>query len=183
VAFSDFYNDTHKPTDDFGINFFTEWDEKQFTLFYNFKAACLQLYFKVQANGWGINKSGLVSPPTERLDRRRLRQFIGESFLLWADEYFSISDGVDPSTIYSNLLNMPIARKELNDHFFERNPNDRKYITPHHFKKKMKSWCDYRQLIFNPHKRDSFGRPGMDDKSGGIEFFFIGNKDISKYGG
>jgi len=183
IAFSDFYNDTHKPADDFGINFFTEWDEKQYTLFYNFKAACLQLYFKAQALGWGINKSGLISPPTERLDRRRLRQFIGESYLLWADEYFSASDGTEPADIRSNELNRPIARKELYDHFLERNPNDRKYITPHHFKKKMKSWCDYRGLIFNPHKRDSFGRPGLDDKSGGIEFFFIGNRDITHYGG
>ncbi|MBW6490845.1 MAG: DNA primase [Lentimicrobium sp.] len=183
VAFSDFYNDTHKPTDDFGINFFTEWDEKQYTLFYNFKAACLQLYFKAQALGWGINKSGLISPPTDRLDRRRLRQFIGESYLLWADEYFSISDGMDPADAISNNLNHPIPRKELYDHFLERNPNDRKYTTPHHFKKKMKSWCDYRSMIFNPHKRDGFGRPGLDDKSGGIEFFFIGNQDISKYGG
>jgi len=183
LAFSDWYNDEHKPTDDFGINFFTEWDEKQYTLFYNFKAACLQLYFKAQANGWGISKSGLIAPPTERLDRRRLRQFIGESYLLWADEYFSISDGTDPREVFSNELNRPISRKELYDHFLDRNPNDRKYVTPHYFKRKMKSWCEYRGLIFNPHKRDSFGRPGLDDKSGGVEYFFIGNRDISQYGG
>lgn len=183
IAFSDWYNDEHKPTDDFGINFFTEWDEKQWTLFYNFMACCLQLYFKAQQLGWGVNKSGLVSGPTERLDRRRLRQFIGENFLTWADEYFSVTDDQVIEDIFSNNLNNPIQRKELYDDFLNKNPNDRKYVTPHHFKKKLKSWCTYRSLIFNPHKRDQYGHPGMDDKSGGVEFFMIGNRDISSYGG
>ena len=183
LAFSDWYNDEHKPLDDFGINFFTEWDEKQWTLFYNFMAACLQLYFKAQSLGWGINRSGLISPPTERLDRRRLRQYIGENFLTWADEYYNITEEEDVSLIFSNNLNNPIPRKELYDNFLEKNPNDRKYVTPHHFKKKLKAWCDYRGLIFNPHKRNEHGYPGLDDKSGGIESFMIGNRDISSYGG
>jgi hypothetical protein len=183
IAFSDYYNDTHKPTDDFGINFFTEWDEKQWNLFYNFMASCLLLYFKAQALGWGINKSGLIAPPTERLDRRRLRQYIGENFLSWADEYFSVTEGEDVTTIFSNNLNIPITRKELSDNFHDKNPNDRKYVTAHIFKKKIKAWCDYRSLIFNPHKRDDHGRPGLDDKSGGVEYFMVGNRDISSYGG
>lgn len=183
IAFSDWYNDLHKPLDDFGINFFNEWDEKQWNLFYNFMACCLQLYFHAQANGWGINRSGLIAAPTDRLDRRRLRQFIGESFLLWADEYYSITEGEDVAMNTSNQLNIQITRKELYDNFLEKNPNDRKYVTPHLFKKKMKSWCDYRGLHFNPHKRDQYGKPGYDDKSGGLEFFMIGNRDISSYGG
>jgi len=183
LAFSDWYSNEHKPKNDFGIDFFTEWDEKQWNLFYNFMAACLQLYFKAQALGWGINRSGLIAPPTERLDRRRLRQFIGENFLTWADEYFSVTEDEEVSEIISNNLNNPIPRKELYDNFLEKNPNDRKYVTPHHFKKKLKAWCDYRKLIFNPHKRNEHGHPGLDDKSGGVESFMIGNRDISSYGG
>lgn len=183
IAFSDFYNDEHKPTDDFGINFFTEWDEKQWTLFYNFMASCLQLYFKAQQLGWGVNKSGLIAPPTERLDRRRLRQFLGENFLTWADEYFSVTEGEPVEDIFSNQLNCPIPRKELSDNFLDKNPNDRKYVTAHHFKKKLKSWCTYRGLIFNPHKRDQYGHPGLDDKTGGVEFFMIGNRSMEKTGG
>ena len=135
IAFSDWYNDEHKPIDDFGINFFTEWDEKQWTLFYNFMASCLQLYFKSQQMGWGVNGSGLIAPPTERIDRRRLRQFIGENFLTWGDEYFSVNDEMDVLDIRSAELNIPIPRKELSDDFFNKNPNDRRYVTPHHFKK------------------------------------------------
>ena len=183
IAFSDWYNDVHKPLDDFGINFFNEWDAKQWNLFYNFMACCLQLYFKAQENGWGINHSGLISGPTDRLDRRRLRQFIGESFLLWADEYYSITEGEDVALNLSTQLNTQIPRKELYDNFLEKNPNDRKYVTPHLFKKKIKSWCEYRGLFFNPHKRDQYGKPGYDDKSGGQEFFMIGNRDVKSYGG
>lgn len=183
IAFSDYYNDTHKPIDDFGINFFTEWDEKQWNLFYNFMASCLQLYFKAQALGWGVNNSGLIAPPTERLDRRRMRQYIGENFLAWADEYFSVTEGEDIGTISNADINVPIPRKELSDNFHEKNPNDRRYVTAHIFKKKMKAWCDYRGLLFNPHKRDDYGRHGLDDKSGGVEYFMIGNRDVSSYGG
>lgn len=183
IAFSDFYNDDHKPLDDFGINFFNEWDQNQWNLFYNFIAACLQLYFKAQQLGWGVNRSGLIPSPTERLDRRRVRQFIGENFLTWADEYYSVSDNPDDD-VMSNNIDRPISRKELFDHYLDRNPNDRKYVTPHHFKKKMKSWCKYRGLIFNPHKRDSYGHPGGDDKSGGMEFFTVGRQyETMKLGG
>jgi hypothetical protein len=184
IAFSDYYNDDYKPLDDFGINFFNEWDQNQWNLFYNFIAACLQLYFKAQQLGWGVNRSGLIPSPTERLDRRRMRQFLGENFLTWADEYYSVSDDPDQDpTTMNNNLNQQISRKELFDNYLDRNPNDRKYVTPHHFKKKIKAWCKYRRLIFNPHKRDSYGHPGGDDKSGGIEYFMIGNSDVTGYGG
>ncbi len=63
IAFSDFYSDDYKPIDDFGNNFFEEWDEKQWNLFYNFMAACLQLYFKVQQKGW-VKAECLISPTT-----------------------------------------------------------------------------------------------------------------------
>lgn len=177
IAFSDWYNETHKPIDDFGVNFFTEWDEKQWTLFYNFMASCLQLYFKAQSLGWGVNRSGLIAAPTERLELRRMLQFIGMNFLLWADEYFGVSDNINPADITSDHLGMKIPRIELYNDYLDKNPLDRKYITAHIFKKKIKAWCEYRGLIFNPHKRDEYGRPGLDDKSGGVEFFTISNSN------
>jgi DNA primase len=181
IAFSDFYSDTHKPIDDFGINFFDEWDERQWNLFYNFMANCLQLYFKAQKLGWGINRSGLIEPPTERLELRRIRQFIGESFLNWADEYFGISDDVDVNTI--NLaqegknLNHDIPRSELYNDFLEKNKTQTKYMTPQGFKKKILAWCTYRKLHFNPHKFSKIdNKPGAEDKRGSIEYFTIANE-------
>jgi DNA primase len=170
IAFSDFYSDDYKPIDDFGNNFFEEWDEKQWNLFYNFMAACLQLYFKVQQKGWGEGKSGLISPPTERLERRRMRQFIGEIFISWADEYYGVSDD-DPATSDSGSpIGDRIPRRELYNDFLDRNPLQRKFFTSNVFFKKLVAWAKFRGLTVNPKQGpNSEGRPNH-DKSGGVEF-------------
>lgn len=169
VAFSDFYNENHKPIDDFGQQFFSDWDFEQWNLFYNLVANCIQLYLKF----------GVVESPSDRLELRRLRQAMGEDFLLWAEEYFSNSE----------RLNTRIVRKDITDNFYEQYPNLRKFVTPTGFKKKLKAYCEYKGYSFNPHKFDptsgqaiSFdrdGRPETDDKSGGKEFFTIGDDKFS----
>src|ERR1035438_9326616 len=174
IAFSDYYSDHHKPIDDFGINFFDEWDEKQYNYFYNFMANCLQLYFQAAAEGWGANGSGLIEPPTQLLETRRIRQFIGEDFLTWADEYFGLGDSVDPETVDTTLpvcnLNREIKRVDIFVDFFERNPGQRKYVTPQKFKNKLKQYCLYRKVRFNPQQQTPEGHPGGDHKKGGVEF-------------
>jgi len=176
IAFSDYYNESWKPVDEFGINFFDEWDEKQWNLFFNFMAYCLVLYFRAQKLGWGINHSGLIQPPTERLEKRRLRQFIGEDFLTWAGEFFNV-DQDNVNSIETTRMNDKIPRSELYNSFLEKTPTQRKFITPQRFKKKMIAWCDYMKLRFNPASTGKNGvpHPGGDDKSGGIEFFTIAN--------
>lgn len=44
IEFKNFYSAKHKPIDDFGKNFFTDWDEKEFSKFDNFMLECCQLY-------------------------------------------------------------------------------------------------------------------------------------------
>jgi hypothetical protein len=175
IAFSDYYNEDHKPIYDFGINFFDEWDQQQWNLFYNFMANCMQLYFKAAQKGWGVGQSGLISPPTERLELRRLRQFIGEDFLTWAGEYFNIEENKPINSNSGNNLNRDIARSILYNDFLEKTPTQRKFITPQRFKKKMTSWCLYIGLKFNPQYINKEGNPGGDDKRGGIEYFTIAN--------
>jgi hypothetical protein len=49
----------------------------------------------------------------ERIEMRWMRQFIGEDFLNWANEYFSIPDVESPEKIrdiFSPNLNIPIPR-------------------------------------------------------------------------
>ena len=179
IAYSDYYNEEYKPVDEFGINFFDEWDERQWNLFYNFMADCLRLYFQAADQGWGYNHSGLIQPPTERLDQRRLRQFIGEDFLTWAGEYFNVQDPESINSASGEHLNVPIPRSELYNIFLEKTPTQRKYMNPFRFKKKMISWCEYHKAKFNPQCIDKFGRPGQDDKRGGIEFFTIANEKYS----
>lgn len=163
IAFSDYYNDKWKPVNDFGIHFFDEWDSDQWNLFYNFMAQCLQTYLKY----------GLIKQSDERIEKRRLRQEVGEFFLSWADEYFSYDGGKANANI-----NIQIPRNDLKDNCLEKCPNYKKYYTPNDFKKRFKKWCAYNNLAFNPHRVDKFNNPGADDKSNGIEYFTVSNEEI-----
>lgn len=167
VAFSDFYSDTHKPSDDFGSRFFDEWDHEQWNLVWNMISQAVQLFFKY----------GIIESPSERIETRKLRQDLGEEFILWADEYFSSSEH----------LNCRITRKDMYDNLLKNVGTGReKFYTPTIFKKKVVKYCKFRDLWFNPHKYnyltdtaaklDKDGRPELDDKSGGVEWFIIGEQ-------
>lgn len=168
TPFSDFYNDKHTPHDDFGMNFFTEWDYDQRNLFFNFMAECVQTYLRF----------GLVMAPTERLELRRLRQSVGEDLIYWADEHFMF----DPSSYKFLVIGNPnfgvqSTRLDLYNSF--KNSLSSKssgWYTPRRFGEKIKEYCKFRGCRFNPHKID----PGSDqvigppDKSNSVEFFTIG---------
>ena len=164
LAFSDFYNDEHKPVDDFGCLFFSEWDFEQWNLVWNLLATCIQLYLT----------HGVVKAPGERLEQRKLRQEITETFISWADEYFSSKEHLDAR----------LQRKDLYEAFCLYDPTQRKYVTPTEFKKRFVKYCTWKGYIFNPSKYDTVtgkplqfdkdGRPVTDDKAGGVEYFTVG---------
>lgn len=170
IAFSDFYNDQHKPTHDFGVMFFDEWDFEQWNLTWNMLAKCVQLYLQY----------GVVESPGERLDARILRQAMGEEFLSWAEEYFSSSE----------KLNTQIIRKEIFDSFLEMFPDQRKWCKSTLFKKRIMKYCEWKGYKFNPHRYDGItgkpmyfdkdGNPDINDKSGGVEYFTIGDANFCK---
>ena len=168
LAFSDFYNDGHKPIDDFGTLFFSEWDYDQWNLTWNLLATCIQLYLNF----------GVIQAPGERLEMRKLRQEITEPLIAWADEYFSSAEH----------LNVRIPKKELWDAFCTYDPTQHKYFTPTSFKKKLVMYCTWKGYIFNPQKYDRItgkpsqfdkdGRPSIDDKAGGIEYVTFGTSEF-----
>lgn len=172
IAFSDFYNDIHKPQDDFGCLFFSEWDYDQWNLTWNLLANCIQLYLEF----------GVVQAPGERLEMRKLRQEITEPLISWADEYFS-----DPAH-----LNTRLVRKDLYDSFCSYDQNQKRYISSTKFKKKFKLYCEWKGYVFNPdkydpvtgapHQFDKDGNPVIDDKAGGVEYFTVGCKDVAPDG-
>jgi len=47
IAFSDFYNKDYVPVDDYGVEFFDEWESDQWSLFYNFAAECPDGIFQI----------------------------------------------------------------------------------------------------------------------------------------
>ena len=153
--------------DDFGTLFFDDWDFEQWNLTWNLLAECVQLYLRF----------GVVEAPGERIALRQMRQFMGESFISWADEYFSNEEN----------LNTRLVRRTLYDAFQEYSPESRRYNTPTNFKKKIIKYCDYKGYLFNPNmcdpesgkpfKLDKDGRPDYSDKSGGVEYFMIGTEE------
>jgi hypothetical protein len=165
IAFSDYYNDKHKPIDDFGVMFFDEWDFEQWNLLWNLLAECVQLYFQY----------GCIESPQERIEVRRLRHEMGEDFLTWAEEHFSDT----------YRRNTRLTRQDLYDAFMEKFPSQRKYCSATGFKKKIKNYCAWKGYQFNPQKYDPVtgiafqfdadGQPVIDDKSGGVEYFTIGD--------
>lgn len=190
MVFYDFYNDDHKPVHDFGCAFFSEWDAEQWNLFYNLMATCLVFYFRSKQLGWsGTKRIGIVTPPMDDVERRKLRQTMGENFLTWADAYFHWDDKTKTGN-----LNDRHVRKELFDNFLNENPLERKYCPANRFKEKVLAFCQYNNLDFNPKQRNEKGLDinqfyktfpfghfqGKDDKTGGKEYFTLANKDFNE---
>lgn len=182
IAFSDYYNDKHKPVDDFGVLFFEEWDETQWNLFYNLVATSLQLYFRY----------GLVQAPGRDLELRRLRQQMGEDFLTWAEEYYSDAkreqtEGDEDVEFPYGHLERREERKAINADFLEKHPRAARYMSPTRFGKCIKWYCKYKGLHLNPHKPDREGNTfgdwikenpkkpflGGPDKAAGVEYFTL----------
>lgn len=164
LAFSHWYHDDgngnqHAPVDDFGVNFFNEWDAEQWNLFYNFAAWCLQQYFTY----------GIIPAPNDRLELRRLRQFIGDIFLDYCVAYFS-----NPQN-----RNTQIPREEFTSAFYEKLPDQRKYTNVRMVKQKLIAFCSYSGYRFNPNYADPRTRKpdGGDCKSGGIEYFIVADEN------
>lgn len=191
MAFSDFYNEDHKPVDDFGVNFFSEWDNEQWNLFYNLMANCLMLYFRSMREGWSGRNAGIVEPPMENIEQRRLRQIIGEDFIQWADAAFAPND---KENSFDSKLNQKWIRKELFDDFVDKFPHTRKYITSTSFGKRMRCYCKYKKLHFNPDTPNENGMDfpefrrkfekqlfeGRENKSGGKEFWTIADDKFTE---
>jgi hypothetical protein len=160
IAFCDWYNDQHKPIDDFGNQFFDEWDFEQWNLLWNLMANCVQIYLQF----------GVIQAPQERIAVRQMRQQMGETFITWADEYFS-----DETKIGQRLV-----KKTLHEEFIKSSNANMKYESITVFKKKIQAFCRWKGFIFNAHlydpisglalRYDKDGQPIEDDKSGGVEY-------------
>ena len=172
LAFSDFYNDEHKPIDDFQVLFFEEWDADQWNLFWNFAAQCVQIYFRF----------GYVTTPDDRLEERRLTQQIGPDFLSWADEYFDEN---------GNNINQRIARDDMYKHFLEyvqQLRGSKINYSSKSFSQKLKYFVRLRNLYLNPAKYnpvtklwndyDADGRPKKRDVTNSKEYFTVGNAEF-----
>jgi|GEM_PF-587683 len=75
VEFSDHYNRTNKPIDEFGHRFFDEWNNEEWNAFHNYMIGCLQLYLS----------KGLSMCDHVNLEKKKLINSTSDEFA----EYFS----------------------------------------------------------------------------------------------
>ncbi|MEE9432517.1 MAG: hypothetical protein V3V16_15830 [Melioribacteraceae bacterium] len=76
VEFYNFYSDTHKPIDDFGKNFFDDWNEDEWNAFNTFMFSCVQVFLS----------KGLIKYRSINLDKKKILQQVGETFFEFAEK-------------------------------------------------------------------------------------------------
>ena len=74
IEFSDHYNKSHRPIDEFNHRFFDEWNNEEWNSFHNYMIGCLQIY---------LNR-GLIKCAHINLERKKLIDSTSEEFV----EYF-----------------------------------------------------------------------------------------------
>lgn len=138
TVFSDYYHngpndefsDERSPYTEFQKNLFQDFTEKEWNETINLIAQCLQFYLR-----WPEK----INPPLANVNKRNLKNIMGDGFQQWADVYFS-----DENKHLDELVPRPQAYdacvKELN----------MKSLTPQGFIKKLNAWCQFNDYTLNP---------------------------------
>lgn len=127
TAFSDYYSKERSPYTEFGKLFFSEYTEEEWNQFYNFMAQCLSFYLQFEK----------IDPPMENIEKRILREEMGELFLEWASDYFD-----------DLKLNDYLRKEEVMNHFMAHAGTTKR--NPARFKKQLQAWCTYNGCELNP---------------------------------
>lgn len=167
IAFSDFFNDYRTPRDYFGHILFKQWDWNQWNLYYNFIATCIQTYLRFS----DLNKYTI---PNRDIEKRKLRQSIGENFLDFAEVYYAPED-ITPSSFMNaeegSRRNKAVCKNRVMEEYLRQYPADRKFYNTRTIKDKVQLYCRYKGLDFNPNA-DGSGRV----KSGQIEYLIVADQ-------
>ena len=185
MEFSSWYNQDHTIVDDFGHQFFYDWDEYQWQLFDNFMAECAMYYLRSFELAWNKKGEGIVPPPMKNIELRTLRQSMSETLLQWAEEYF---DPTGPN------LNRRIPRKDLFEAFMQFAGGLQGHgVSRTNFRRKMEYFCKYKGYDFNRDRPKNIPNGGKiyfsdwkpkhpdesyigdDDKSNSTEYFTVSN--------
>ena len=106
-------------------------------------------------------KFGLKSNVSQTvLEKRKLRQDIGENFMDWAMLHYG-EDGI--------FLNDKVEKVFATHRYLADYEQDRKFINPRKFKEKLLLFAEYAGLQFNPTTN------GERIKSNGREYFILAN--------
>ena len=136
TVFSDYYHknangeyrEHREPKDEFEMSFFTGFDAKQWNLYLNLMAQCVQAWMQY----------GKVEASEHNVINAMLRSKMGPNFQAWADVYFSVEN---------SRINTDVPRYKAFEEY------KRKYqatISSHSFLEKVAAWCKYNGYVLNP---------------------------------
>lgn len=138
TVFSDYYHngpndefsDERSPYTEFQKNLFQDFTEKEWNETINLVAQCLQFYLR-----WPEK----INPPLANVNKRNLKNIMGDGFQHWADVYFCeenkhLDELVPRQKAYDSCI------KELN----------MKQLTAQGFMKKINAWCQFNDYTLNP---------------------------------
>jgi hypothetical protein len=120
IEFSDYYNEQHRPIDDFGHRFFDEWDDAEWNRFYNFMFNCVLIYLQ----------EGLVIPKNKNLEERKLIDSTSREFIDFMNDQGAI-EGENKKILYNN---------------FQSKFPDYIWLTQHKFSKWIRTYCSIKGL-------------------------------------
>jgi hypothetical protein len=118
VEIANHFNDSHTPEDEFGHQFFSDWNKEEWEEYDNFMIRCIQFYLK----------NGLVESNKVNLNLRKLKGTCGPDFIEFMDK---------------QMFHESVGRKELKDSFTREYPDQAKYNTSQKFNKKVKDYCKH----------------------------------------
>lgn len=102
IEFSDYYNKSHRPVDDFGKPFFGSWNADEWSNFDNFMIGCLQLYLR----------KGLVAYEYVNLEKKKLIDETCQEFVEFAE---ADEGGIEKGKEYEKKELYESFKKEYED--------------------------------------------------------------------
>lgn len=143
VSWADWYHGItenlkeHKPKDDFGYNFFGDWDNTQWHRFINLKAQCIR---------FSLSQTEKIGAPENNIRKRNLLAEMGILFNEWAMDYFT-----------EDRLNVELV-KEYAFKDFKEKKNIKDNYSSQLFKEKVSKFCELNGYVFNPSEMLRDGR-------------------------
>ena len=142
IEFSDYYNKSHRPVDDFGKPFFGSWNEDEWGDFDNFMVGCLQLYLR----------KGLVPYEYINLEKKKLIDETCPEFVEFAEDGIEVGKEYEKKELYESF------KKEYED--FDK-------LTQSKFTRWLKVWGKVKDYEVKEGKSGTRRTIGF-GKSGGI---------------
>ena len=136
---STYFKNVLTPKEEFGHQFFDDWDKEEWTKFDNFMVLALQFYLK----------KGLIEPKSINIDYNRLKIETSVDFIDFMDNIISMPQQYQKPALPNVLV---IDKNKLFSDFLNTKPNTAERITPITIKKWIDRYCNYYNIETNHYK-------------------------------